>query len=776
MKHISKIICTVLAVLYPVLVFTCLVVLHLPVRVLSLCVTVMALALFLSLTAGKKGQESGAARLRPFLSSALLLAAGIACFFTNQAVFLKLYSVVISVTLLIVFGSTLFFPPTIIFRFATLADKSIIGSPAQPGIERYCRKVCIVWCIYFICNGAAAAYTALFCSDKVWSVYNGGISYLLMGLLFAIEFCIRRQVDKKMPKVHTISHFTAGARSDDYVLCYEGTWSKKLYKTWLDFLTDTAKMRAFLRRDGTTEWILHCEDYWYFLVTFVALLQCRCRVFLTQNISANFMGEIRKPGYGFLTDQQADGSTFIPCVIAREAAPAESEIRTAPEFSSDDTEIYMYTSGSTGHPKAVRQRMTEFEQDNAFVISRWGGEFLRRKLVTTVSQHHIYGFLFGISLPFSLGVPFRRTRIEYPEEFESLTDESYMVIATPAFLKRTVETEQKLPMKDCFIFTSGGVLTPEVAKQTDEVFGFWPMEVYGSTETSGIAYRQSKNGLEWTPFDNAKIWKGDDGCLVIVSPYIKDPAGFATADMVDILPDGRFLLKGRSDSIVKIEEKRISMTEVENRLLQSGFVSDVKVIAMEDRRQYLAAAIQLNESGKKKFDGERKLVLNRYFHDYLMQYFENVVIPKRWRFVDQLPVDVQGKKHKAEIQALFDTPQTPQEEGFHSIEETVLNRSADSVELTFTVPACCDFFDGHFPAYKLLPAVGQFAIIVHFTHKYLNVSPDVTQIRRMKFSAPIEPDAKVQMKLECNRKTNKVSFALTDAEAADKTYSVGMFQ
>ena len=35
------------------------------------------------------------------------------------------------------------------------------------------------------------------------------------------------------------------------------------------------------------------------------------------------------------------------------------------------------------------------------------------------------------------------------------------------------------------------------------------LEVYGSTETSGIAYRQqTKDGLAWTPFDNAKIWKG----------------------------------------------------------------------------------------------------------------------------------------------------------------------------------------------------------------------------------------------------------------------------
>ena len=455
-------------------------------------------------------------------------------------------------------------------------------------------------------------------------------------------------------EVPFITKFRFDSHPDDCVVCYEGKWSSGNYKTWLDFLRDTAKVRAFLSSSDVNEWILHCEDYWYFLVVFVALLQCGKTVMLTQNISESFLNEIKTDGCGFLTDQNAASSVFIPDMIEKSPLPKESEIRCSPGINSDETKIFMYTSGSTGKPKAVHQRMTEFETDNAFIISKWREEFTRRKLVTTVSQHHIYGFLFGISLPFAMSVPFRRKRIEFPEEFESLDDSQYMIIATPAFLKRTVEIETSLPTKDCFIFTSGGLLLPSLAEKTDSVFGAWPLEVYGSTETSGIAYRQSKFGLEWTPFDNAKIWKGDDGCLVIVSPYIKDKAGFATADLVDILPDGRFLLKGRSDSIVKIEEKRISMTEVENRLLQTGLVEDVKVIAMEDRRQYLAAALSLNAEGKKKFEGQRKLSLNKFFHDFLMQYFENVVIPKKWRFVEKLPTDVQGKKHKEDIEALFD--------------------------------------------------------------------------------------------------------------------------
>ena len=665
MKKFPKILLNVISALYPVLVFLMLVVFRFPVRVLSLCIMVLAISFFLSGTSAVGNRNSDSKKAldwRPMLSSALFLIVGIACFVTQQSLFLKLYSVSVSVIFFLTFASTFFFKPNIIFRFACMTDKSIVGSSRESAVLKYCFKVTVIWCIFFILNGSISVWTALYdfgndeLNNKVWSVYNGGISYVLMGMLFAIEYLVRRQVYKKMVPTHSFTKFRADSRKDDDVVCFEDKWSLGKYKTWKDFLVESAKMRAFLESKTAQDWILHCEDYWYFLCTFVALLQCKKRILLTQNISESYIAEIRAEGTEFLSDQNVSGAFDIKKIIEESEAPAESYVRDLPEINADETQILMYTSGSTGKPKAVPQRMTEFELDNEFIISKWRTEFTSRKLITTVSQHHIYGFLFGSSLPFTLGVPFRRNRVEYPEEFEKLDDEKYILIATPSFLKRTVEIEEKLCMKDPWIFTSGGAVSEELAVKTEKVFGFCPLEVYGSTETSGIAYRQQNvDGLKWTPFDNAKIWLGDDGCLRIISPYIKNPEGFATADLADIQPDGRFFLKGRSDSIVKIEEKRISLPEVENRIMQSGLVSEVKVVALANEvRQFLAAAIVLNQEGKIKFQDTEKYLINRWFHDYLMQFFENVVLPKKWRFLDKLPCDVQGKVHKNEIIELFE--------------------------------------------------------------------------------------------------------------------------
>ena len=662
MKAFLKVFITIISILYPVLVFTLLVVYKMPVRIVSLCVVFLALVYFLSATSVKSEPDKSSQEksrklkfnIRPLVSSIFLLAIGIFCYITNSSLFLKLYPVVICVTLLFVFGITIFTKPNIIFRFATLQDKTIRGSINERRVEKYCLKVTYVWCIYFILNSLVAAYTAFFCDEKIWTIYNCGISYGIMGMIFAVEFIVRSVVNKNMPKLYPISKFTADSRKDDFIMCYEDTWSSKKYKTWKDFLTDSAKMRRFITDNGAAKWILHSDDYWYFICSYVALLQCKKEVALTANISEEFIKEMREEGTQFITDSKdAKDSIYIPEIIAKAQEPSEDEIRSTPAINADETKIFMFTSGSTGKPKSVLQRLTEFELDNEFIFSLWGDEFLKRKLVATLSQHHIYGLLFSAMLPFAAGIPFRRFRIEFPTEFEKLTDESYFIVAVPAFLKRTVEVEEKLNLKSPFITTSGGVLLPEVAKKTEEVFGFWPMEVYGSTETSGIAYRQSKNGPEWTPFANAQISKNEEGCLNIKSPYIKDPAGFQTADLVDIYDDGRFLLKGRADSIVKIEEKRISLTEVENRLLQTGLVKDVCVVAMSDRRQYLAAALVFNDKGKEKFKDWKKFDINMFFHDYLLDFFENVVLPKKWRYLDELPMDLQGKKKKLDIQALF---------------------------------------------------------------------------------------------------------------------------
>ena len=74
MKKFLKVLFYVIAAIYPVLMFTMFVVFKMPVRVLSLCVVVLACAFFLSATGNRKSDadsEKKALDWRPMLSSAL---------------------------------------------------------------------------------------------------------------------------------------------------------------------------------------------------------------------------------------------------------------------------------------------------------------------------------------------------------------------------------------------------------------------------------------------------------------------------------------------------------------------------------------------------------------------------------------------------------------------------------------------------------------------------------------------------------------------------------
>ena len=668
MNLFSKIAFSILSILYPLVVFCCLVIFKVPIKVFSLFVVFIALVYLLIATGGSKNEPllvRFRKNIRLLASATMLLLAAFVCLVTGLTVFIKLYPLFMNAIFLFTFASTLFFPPNICYRFACIGDKKIPLSLNAKRIERYCFRLTIVWCAFFVLNGGIAVYTVFCKNDKIWSLYNGGVSYVLMGLLFVIEFFIRKVVNSKMPKITMLSNFNAKSYPSDKVMCFDRRWTDQKYYTWGGFLANCAKMRRFIKsHDDCEQWILNCEDSWAFLSAYVALFQCKKTPLITVNISPNFIAEIRAgENIRFLTDRteiegaKIENADFIPAILGDDSPVSDAELNETPAIDRDAAKIIMYTSGTTGEPKAVSHTLAEFELDMEYIGNRWYDEFHKRKFAYTVNHHHIYGLLYMIMLPFFVGVPFRRNRIEFPSEFELLDDEAYSIITVPAFLKRTnAEREgKKLNLKDPWVFTSGGAVSEELAKETVEIFGFCPIEGYGSTETGGIAYRQqSKDGLIWEPIKTAKIWADkDDGCLTIISPYITDPAGFKTGDLVEIFDDGRFLLKGRIDSIVKIEEKRISVTEVEKRLMGTGLVHDCAVVPMDDKRQYLAAAVVLNASGREKFAESEKYLTNRYFHDYLLQFFENVVIPKKWRFLDALPLDAQGKKRKANIQALF---------------------------------------------------------------------------------------------------------------------------
>ncbi len=131
-------------------------------------------------------------RLQLLFTLAAAGAIGFLVIISNSSIFLKFYPVCINALMLVLFFVSLLHPPSFIERIARIREPNLPESAI-----RYTRNVTIIWCGFFVFNGGVALYTALFASLETWTLYNGAISYVLMGLLFSGEYLVRRRFQKR---------------------------------------------------------------------------------------------------------------------------------------------------------------------------------------------------------------------------------------------------------------------------------------------------------------------------------------------------------------------------------------------------------------------------------------------------------------------------------------------------------------------------------------------------------------------------------------------------
>lgn len=164
-----------LTLLYPLAVYFG--IHYLEPRAIAILLAILLLLRLMTLQTGQKWNQQ------------LILVGILYCGFAvwhNNLVTLRFYPALINLGFFIVFVSSLFSPPPIIERLARLQHPDL----PKKGI-RYTRKVTQVWCVFFLINGSIAVATAIWCSFSCWSLYNGLIAYLLMGLLMGVEYLVR---------------------------------------------------------------------------------------------------------------------------------------------------------------------------------------------------------------------------------------------------------------------------------------------------------------------------------------------------------------------------------------------------------------------------------------------------------------------------------------------------------------------------------------------------------------------------------------------------------
>jgi 3-hydroxymyristoyl/3-hydroxydecanoyl-(acyl carrier protein) dehydratase len=316
------------------------------------------------------------------------------------------------------------------------------------------------------------------------------------------------------------------------------------------------------------------------------------------------------------------------------------------------------------------------------------------------------------------------------------------------------------------VFSSGGLLDAEFAKNVAAALGAAPWEVLGSTETGGVAVRRrDRDGESWRPLPGVEVACEEGGeRLVVRSPFVSvgEPSAggllrFCMGDRARLAADGSFLLLGRADRVAKVGEKRVSLGDMERDLETHACVDEAALAVLEQGSEpRVHAALVPSPEGRQALrrGGPRALRLELQRH--LALRWDRVLLPRVWRFVEALPRNAQGKLPHAELEALFQRRREPL-----LSRET---RGPGRLERRLSVPADLVYLDGHFDDLPVVPGVALLRWALDAAAELLGRRPHVVALEALKFPEPLAPGQSFSLAVEPPPAGDRVRFRLHDGE------------
>jgi len=320
-----------------------------------------------------------------------------------------------------------------------------------------------------------------------------------------------------------------------------------------------------------------------------------------------------------------------------------------PAVGLDEPFLKFFTGGSTGKP-----RMWSKTPRNLFAEAFFHSQKYRitpeDRILATVPPYHIYGFLYSVLIPLVSSASVIDAIPTYPEEIRHcLAHHSPTVFASVPVHYRVLNGTE-IPGKSLrHAVSSAGKLDSADADYFTHTTGVELIEIYGSTETGGIADRRRSEGeTALTPFE-AVDWKIVDERLCVRSAFISpeietNPDGFfMTGDRAAPEGKNRFRLLGRADGIIKVGGNRVDLEAIRDVLKGIDGVEDAVVISTSStagRENDIFAAVQGNVAADR-------------IQETISERLEPHACPRRIKIVPRLPVSSSGKYDRATIEALF---------------------------------------------------------------------------------------------------------------------------
>ena len=262
-----------------------------------------------------------------------------------------------------------------------------------------------------------------------------------------------------------------------------------------------------------------------------------------------------------------------PCVgdwIASARTGLEAGLRAGADV--DAPALTFRTSGSSGSPKRCTHALATLAQEMAALAPLVPG---RRRILSAVPSHHIYGFLFTVLLPRTLagagnvaaGDPVDAVepvdavapadaveplevidvRRAGPAALAGLVRPGDLVVAHPGWWEAAARV---MPAFDADIVgVTSTAPCPDALADTLAAAGLRLLQVYGSSETAGVGWRDRAGA----PFTLLPYWaRTDDAASLVRTLPDGTTRRYPLQDRLDWTDGTRFLPAGRVDNAVQV--------------------------------------------------------------------------------------------------------------------------------------------------------------------------------------------------------------------------------